>query len=99
MERIEYRLSCALGHDIINKMSAIVGYTELLEDKTESRESRKRLLMIRSIAVSTADQIQCHVCHLDPIAKAAITPKPPTRELPLLRGDAPNQKKGTASCG
>ncbi len=99
MERIEYRLSCTLGHDIINKMSAIVGYTELLEEKTEQLESRRQLLMIRTVAKSTADQIKRHVCHLDSITKAAITPKSPTREVPTQKANTPSQNKGKLSFG
>lgn len=97
VERIEYHLSCALGHDLINKMSAIVGYTELLEEKTERGESQRQLLMIRHIAKSTADQIKRHVCHLDAITKTAILPKPPNREGASLELDILNRRKGKAS--
>lgn len=95
-ERIEYRLSCALGRDIINKLSAIVGYTELLEEKTKQGESQRHLLMIRSIANSTPDQISAMSVILTRLRKLPLLQNLMMREVPALRADTPSQKKGEA---
>jgi hypothetical protein len=74
-----YRPLCVLSHDLVNKLSAIIGHCDLLSKEAEvDSECARRLLLIRQIANSMAEQINQHQCDLeDRIRTAAI------QELPV----------------
>ncbi|HKT87117.1 MAG TPA: hypothetical protein VJQ59_01685 [Candidatus Sulfotelmatobacter sp.] len=50
-----------LAHDIINKLSAIVGHVDLLLEMTEKQtEYAHRLTLIREIAEQSANELKQH---------------------------------------
>jgi hypothetical protein len=55
---------CCLAHDLINKMSVIVGFCDLLNEKAQDDESAKRLALIHDIAESAAKELVRHQCQL-----------------------------------
>jgi hypothetical protein len=64
--------SCALAHDLINRLSVIVGYCDLLAEATaEDCERQKRVLLIGEIARSAAKQLGGHKCKLELLARPA----------------------------
>jgi len=70
-----YQPDCLLAHDLINKLTTIVGACELLQDKAEDDpECMRRLLTIQETAKSIAKDLQEHQCHLeDAVRKQLIT--------------------------
>jgi hypothetical protein len=61
----KYQPSCNLAHGLVNKLSAIVGYCDLLKDDApEDSVYRNRLDSIRIIAKSMAQELQQHECDL-----------------------------------
>ncbi len=54
-------LHCSLAHDMINKLSIIVGQCELLEEKAEAK-CAERLLIIRQTALAMAVAINHGDC-------------------------------------
>ena len=75
MEKVDlgkYQPNCILAHELVNKLSVIVGHCDLLtEHVSEDARLLKRLLTIREIAKSMAKDLNDHQCHLDAMAKAA----------------------------
>jgi len=59
-----------LAHDLVNRMSVIVGYCDLSEEepKDESKRSQN-IRAIRKIAQSAAEELQDHLCHLDALTR------------------------------
>jgi signal transduction histidine kinase len=52
---------CFVAHDIINKLSVIVGHADLLLEKTEKdTDYAKRLTLIRDIAEQSANELKQH---------------------------------------
>ena len=65
-----YQPSCMLAHDVINRLSVIVGYCDLLADETpEGSDCRKRLLTIRNLAKLAAADLTEHQCQLDMLVR------------------------------
>lgn len=61
-----YQPRCMLSHDLINKMTVIIGACEILKDKThEDAECLKRLMKIEDVAKSIARDLKHHRCGLD----------------------------------
>jgi len=68
----QYQPSCLLAHSLINKLSVIVGRCDLLKEKTpEESECYQRLMAIRDLAKSMAEEITQHQCRFDAIARGA----------------------------
>ncbi len=69
--------NCMLAHHLINQLTAIVGYCDLLADEgtadegTEDSNCSKRLLQIREIATSAAEELSQHLCRLDAVTRSA----------------------------
>lgn len=65
-----YQPNCRLAHDVINRLSVIVGYCDLLADETpEGSDCRKRLLTIRDLARLAATDLTEHQCRLENIVR------------------------------
>jgi len=54
-----------LAHDLVNRMSVIVGYCDLSEEEPKDESKRS----IRKIAQSAAEELQDHLCHLDALTR------------------------------
>jgi len=77
----KYKPCCNLAHEFVNKLSAIVGYCELMEDRaTEDPECRARLEAIRKIAKEMAEALATHQCELHDLIRQD-RKKPRTRIL------------------
>jgi len=73
----KYRPSCNLAHGLINELSVIVGYCDLvMEDTPETSKCRMRLEKIHSIAKHMAEELQQHQCELEVIAREAANRRP-----------------------
>lgn len=76
----QYRPSCLLAHDLINKLTTILGACELLKDKAEGDdECMRRLHTIHETAKSIATDLQQHQCHLEDAVRTQL----------IRRGDIP----------
>jgi hypothetical protein len=64
--------ACLLAHDLVNKLSAIIGYCDLLIEKAEENtECAKRLSLIRKFAQSAAKELADHQCQLSSVIRSA----------------------------
>lgn len=55
--------SCRLSHSLINRLTVIAIYCDLLsEDPAMDAETRKRLQIIRAAARSIAEEVSQHEC-------------------------------------
>ena len=64
---------CLLAHDLLNKLTTILGACELLQDKAENDpECMRRLLTIQETARSIATELQQHQCRLDDAARTEL---------------------------
>jgi hypothetical protein len=70
-EPAQYQPSCLLAHDLINKVSAIIGYCDLLTEKIVDPEFSNSLLQIRKIAASVAATLNEHECKLQAVMRLA----------------------------
>jgi len=58
-------LICMFSHELINKLSVIVGHCDLLQDPGQSEEKRaQHLTRIRAAAVSMAETFQHQQCEV-----------------------------------
>jgi hypothetical protein len=56
---------CIVAHNLVNKLSAIIGQCDLLSEKVEEgTESAKRLVMIHDLAKSAARELTDHLQEL-----------------------------------
>ena len=56
---------CIVAHNLVNKLSAIIGHCDLLsENAEEGTESAKRLVMIHDLAKSAAKELTDHLQEL-----------------------------------
>jgi hypothetical protein len=79
----KYQPSCNLAHGLVNKLSLIVGYCDLLKDDAlEDSKCRKRLDAIRGIAKDMAHELLGHQCELEVILRKA-SKKPPLSDEPV----------------
>jgi hypothetical protein len=65
---------CSIMHNLINKLSVIVGSCQLLGERTADPESAARLQVIRQTAEAMADEIgssRCQVVGLTRLREAA----------------------------
>jgi hypothetical protein len=64
----KYELDCPLAHNLINKLSVIVGICDLLVEKApEVSPARPQMLLIRNIAWSMAADLGQFQCDLVPL--------------------------------
>jgi hypothetical protein len=76
-----------LAHHLINRLTVIVGYCDLLaQEAPEDSERSRRLLQMREIATSAAEEIGQHECELETIMAPAPKKDPrPSREPAIRR--------------
>ena len=66
----KHQPSCNLAHDLVNKLSIIVGNCDLIEGKAEdSPVCRHRLQIIRRVAMEMAKVLQHHQCDLEALTR------------------------------
>jgi hypothetical protein len=69
----KYQPSCILAHELVNRLSVIVGYCDLLADEApEDTKCLKRLNAIRCIAKTMADDLTKHQCQLGILARESL---------------------------
>lgn len=65
-----YHPSCLLAHDLLNKLTVVLGNCELLkEEAPEDSACLKRLLLIRDVAASMAEDLKKHQCQLEAVMR------------------------------
>ncbi len=76
--------ACFLAHDLVNKLSAIVGFCQLLMEKAEQQDSERmnRLSVIHDLARSAAKHLTEYQCELSAVLRAAKLETP----FPVLIG-------------
>lgn len=68
----QYQPTCLLAHSLINKLAIVVGRCDLLTQKTpEESECYQRLMSIRELAKSMAEEIKEHQCRFEALNRAA----------------------------
>jgi hypothetical protein len=59
------KLECPLAHDLLNKLSIVIGHCELLVEDTENDSRIKtRVLLLRDVAASMAQDLKQFQCEL-----------------------------------
>ena len=59
---------CLLAHNVVNRLSAIVGHCEILDaDAHGDRECLERLHKIRDLAASAAAMLQTQECEIEAV--------------------------------
>ncbi len=65
-----YHPSCFLAHDLLNKLTVVLGNCDLLQEEApEGSACLKRLLLIRDVASSMAEDLKKHQCHLSAVIR------------------------------
>ncbi len=60
---IHYGPACLLAHHLVDKLSVIVGYCDLLTEQTElDRENAMRLRLVRDMAKAMAEKLATNQC-------------------------------------
>lgn len=71
-----YHPSCFLAHDLVNRLSVVVGYCNLLEDETlENLVRHQYLRSIRELAKTMADDLNRHQCQIDATVRETVQKK------------------------
>jgi hypothetical protein len=79
----KYQPSCNLAHGLVNKLSVIIGYCDLLKDEApEDSECQKRLDAVRAITKDMAAELLRHQCDIEVIMREA-RKKPPLSGKPI----------------
>ena len=69
-----YQPLCLLSHDVINKVSVIIGNCDLLtKEAVDGSEEARRLLLIRDVAKSIAEQLNQHHCEIEAMIRTLTT--------------------------
>lgn len=55
---------CLFAHDLVNKLSVIVGHCDLLREARSEDERARHLAQIRNIAKSECEKLHDHQCQL-----------------------------------
>jgi hypothetical protein len=72
----KFQQTCLVAHDLINKLSVIIGHCDLLEEEEpEDSACLDRLRRIRDIAKGMAIGLHEHECHVDAATKSTIARK------------------------
>lgn len=72
----KHQPSCDLAHEVLNKLSIIVGSCDLMRDEVESVACLQRLQTIRRAALELADNLQYHQCHVRELIREAAKKTP-----------------------
>jgi hypothetical protein len=79
---------CIVAHNLVNKLSAIIGVGDLLrENAEEGTESAKRLVMIHELATSAAKELTDHLQELQNGMPAVEKPVLVSANLPTRASD------------
>jgi hypothetical protein len=66
----KYQPNCVLAHDLVNKLSVIVGCCDLLKEEVpENATCEVRLRTIRRIAQEMAEYLKLHQCQLEVVSR------------------------------
>jgi len=65
MGRFKNQPTCIMAHDLLNKLTVIIGGCDLLEEKASDSECVRLILAIRDSAKAMADELKQHQCDLD----------------------------------
>jgi hypothetical protein len=70
----KHRPPCLLAHDLLNKLSAMIGFCDLWIEKAEQQstneEFMKRLVSIQALAKSAAEELKEHQCELSVLIRS-----------------------------
>jgi len=61
----KYQPNCLLAHELINKISVVVGHCDLVKDVTDNPAVHTRLQTIRNIATEIAASLTKHQCQIE----------------------------------
>jgi len=73
--RDEYQASCMLSHDLINKLTVVVGTCDLLQQRIEQLAGKadpdfvKKVALIRKVSKEIVEQMAKHTCRMDVTSK------------------------------
>lgn len=68
----KHQPACLLAHNLVNKLSAIIGYCDLLMEKAEDEtECAKQLRLIHNLAKSAAKELAEHQCKLSSVIRSS----------------------------
>jgi hypothetical protein len=68
----KYQPSCVLAHDLVNKLSVIVGCCDLLKGEApENSMYEVRLQTIRRISQEMAEYLKTHQCQMELLSREA----------------------------
>jgi len=63
---IKYQPICMLAHDLVNRLSVIIGHCDLMaEENPENFKLSQHLDAVREMAKSSATALKDHLCQLD----------------------------------
>ena len=67
----KHQPACFLAHDLVNKLSVIVGRCDLLIEKAQRQDEElaARLILIREVAKSAARDLTDHQCQLSEVIR------------------------------
>ena len=91
-ETLKHRPTCMLAHNLVDKLSVIIGTCDLVlgfdgVSKLEDPALRRRLEVIRSTAATLAKDVSGHACQLDSAIRAMRSADSPTQSVESLRDD------------
>jgi len=70
----KYQPSCLLAHGLVNKLSIIVGYCDLLKDHApDDSVCQKQLHAIREVAKEMATELNQHQCAIDAATREVVS--------------------------
>ena len=79
----KYQPSCLLAHELVNKLSVVVGYCDLLRDyMPEDSAGQGQLGKIREIAKAMAEELNTHQCSIKAMTREALKSSLGSRRSP-----------------
>jgi|GraSoiStandDraft_47_1057283.scaffolds.fasta_scaffold420467_1 hypothetical protein len=81
----KYQPSCLLAHELVNKLSVVVGYCDLLRDHVpDDSPGQVQLRKIREMAKTMAEELNAHQCSIETLTREAIKKTLASRKSPTL---------------
>jgi hypothetical protein len=78
-----YQPSCLLAHELVNKLSVVVGYCDLLTDQMpEDSVGQGQLRKIREIAKAMVEELNAHQCSIEAMTREALKSSLGSRRSP-----------------
>ncbi|HKV82761.1 MAG TPA: hypothetical protein VJP02_31730 [Candidatus Sulfotelmatobacter sp.] len=68
----KYQPSCLLAHELVNKLSAVVGYCDLLRDHVAEDSAQQQLRKIRELAKAMAEELNAHQCSIETMSREVL---------------------------